>query len=108
MPLPKDMSACMHKVSDEFPQGRSKKPMSAKRAHRQHVAMCMRAQRENLDISSFINFLFEEANVQYSKDHHGIITATIFKNNKVISKAQARTKKDALVKAIGRNTSEKK
>jgi len=41
MPLPKDMEACMHKVKKEYPHGRSKKEMSAKKAHKQHVAMCL-------------------------------------------------------------------
>lgn len=58
MPLPKDMGACMRKVKKEFPHGRSDKKMSKKKAHKQHVAMCMSAQREG-HVLTFKEFLTE-------------------------------------------------
>ena len=55
------MNLCMHKVKKEFPSGRSDKKMSKKQAHKQHVAMCMRAQKEGHVIT------FKEYLIEYSK-----------------------------------------
>ena len=58
MPLPSDMGKCMSKVSREFPHGRSDKKMSKKRAHKQHVAMCMSAAKEG-HVLTFKEYLIE-------------------------------------------------
>jgi len=58
MPLPSDMSACMHKAKEEFPHGRSKKKKSKKAAHKQQVAMCLDAQREGATLT-FKQYLIE-------------------------------------------------
>lgn len=66
MPLPKDMGQCMSKVKDEYPKGRSDDKKSKKEAHKQHVAMCMRAagkskkqNNEGQKYMSFKDFLVE-------------------------------------------------
>jgi hypothetical protein len=59
MPLPKTMKGCMHKVSKEYPKGRSKKKMSKKAAHKQHVAMCLTA-TESIHDMTFKDFLIME------------------------------------------------
>lgn len=44
MPLPSDMEKCMHKTKKEYgSHGRSKEPMGTKKAHKQRVAMCLKA-----------------------------------------------------------------
>lgn len=53
MPLPKTMKGCMRKVKKEFPDGRAKKKMSKKEAHKQHVAMCLNA-TEGFTFKSFL------------------------------------------------------
>lgn len=64
MPLPKDMEACMHKTKKEYgSHGRSKKSMGAKKAHKQRVAMCLKAAGKSKNeghMMSFKQFLFEE------------------------------------------------
>jgi len=59
MPLPKTMKGCMHKVSKEYPDGRAKKKMSKKKAHKQHVAMCLNA-TESVHDMTFTDFLLME------------------------------------------------
>ena len=59
MPLPKSMDKCMSKAKKEFPDGRSKKKMSKKEAHKQHVAMCLSATEGHT--MTFKDFLIEQA-----------------------------------------------
>lgn len=59
------MDKCMKQVKKEFPKGRSKKKMSKKEAHKQHVAMCLNAQegvsmKKMLEGISFSDFLVTE------------------------------------------------
>ncbi len=57
MPLPTNMKDCMHKAKKEFPNGRSKKKMGKKAAHKQQVAMCLNASEGKL--MTFKDFLAE-------------------------------------------------
>jgi len=59
MPLPKTMDKCMSKVKKEYPKGRSKKKMSKKAAHKQHVAMCLSVKEDQT--MTFKDFLIEQA-----------------------------------------------